>query len=92
MPFITAKDLNKKLMNLRTTYVRERTKIKDSQKSGAGTQEIYKPTWLHFDQLIFLDDYIASRKTKSNLQVCSFHFHIECHEVSHLVIMQNKFI
>lgn len=55
-PNATVKDVTKKLNTLRSNFRRERNKIKSSSRSGAGTDEIYKPTSWVFYALKFLED------------------------------------
>ncbi|XP_058978914.1 uncharacterized protein LOC131802593 [Musca domestica] len=48
--------VKKKVNSLRASYRRELHKIKRSEKSGAGTDDVYKPSIWYFDQLNFLQD------------------------------------
>lgn len=57
----------KKINNLRTTYKKELNKIKQSCKSGAGTDEIYKPRLWYFELLSFLYDQEVPRPSTSNI-------------------------
>ena len=45
----------KKLEHMRDQRKRILKKVKDSQKSGAGTDEVYKPNVWWFDAVSFLD-------------------------------------
>ncbi|KAK5646019.1 hypothetical protein RI129_004483 [Pyrocoelia pectoralis] len=47
-------EVEKKLHNLRSQYMREKTKIEKSKKSGAGAKDVYVPKWLFFSLLSFL--------------------------------------
>ena len=49
---------------------KELGKVKSSISSGAGTNEVYTPTWRHYEQLQFLQDSITSVKTKPTPEVC----------------------
>ncbi|XP_067616601.1 uncharacterized protein [Eurosta solidaginis] len=46
----------KKINSFRTTYRKELKKVKDSQKLGAGTDDIYEPILWYYDKLSFLED------------------------------------
>ncbi|XP_037917861.1 uncharacterized protein LOC119655801 [Hermetia illucens] len=46
----------KKINALRTVYKKELSKVKSSEKSGAGADDIYKPSLWYFDLLHFLND------------------------------------
>lgn len=50
----TIADVEKKLHSLRSQYLREKTKIEKSKKSGAGAKDIYVPKWQYFSLLSFL--------------------------------------
>lgn len=58
----TLDDVAKKIRSFRSTYNQELQKIKNSEKSGAGTGELYKPSLKWFDDM----DYIMKN---SNIQV-----------------------
>lgn len=47
-------EVEKKLHNLRSQYLREKTKIEKSKKSGAGTSDVYVSKWQYFSALGFL--------------------------------------
>ena len=59
-------DITKKLHTLKTQFNREMSAIKASQKSGAGTEDLYSPKLWCFDTLRFLADGEA-RASTSNL-------------------------
>ncbi|XP_063807040.1 uncharacterized protein LOC134994319 [Pseudophryne corroboree] len=46
--------VKKKIANFRTVSVKEHKKVQDSQRSGAGTDEVYKPTLWYYDQFKFI--------------------------------------
>ncbi|XP_056641549.1 uncharacterized protein LOC130448286 [Diorhabda sublineata] len=46
----------KKINSFRTVYKREQNKINNSLKSGAGSDEVYKPNLWYFEHLHFLND------------------------------------
>ena len=52
------------MRNLRTHYGKELRKVKTSKHSGAGTNQVYVPSWKHFSQLDFLCDSITPVKTR----------------------------
>ncbi|CAB3248373.1 unnamed protein product [Arctia plantaginis] len=66
-PNATRDTVVKKINNLRTTYKKELNKIKTSCKSGAGTDEIYKPCLWYFELLSFLYDQEVPRPSTSNI-------------------------
>lgn len=49
-----------KINNLRTTYNKEYKKVKDSERSGAGIEEVYKPSLWYYDLLSFINDQLPS--------------------------------
>lgn len=55
-PAATTEDLKKKFNSLRTNFRKELKKIKDSRKSGAGTEDLYESTLWYFDAMSFLVD------------------------------------
>ena len=57
-----------KIKNIRTQYGREREKYK-KRPTGTRTDEVYQSKWPHFEKLQFLDDFISTRSTTSNLKV-----------------------
>lgn len=61
--------VTKKINSFRTVYRKECAKIKASMRSGAGTDEVYKPSLWYFDLLAFLSDADQEpRKSVSNLE------------------------
>ena len=65
--FFPEKEVKSKINNLRTYFAREMQKIKKSDRSGAGSKDKYRSSWVHFDQMLFIKDTITSRKTISSL-------------------------
>uniref|UniRef100_A0A0P4VX69 MADF domain-containing protein n=1 Tax=Scylla olivacea TaxID=85551 RepID=A0A0P4VX69_SCYOL len=63
---LRVEDITKKLHTLKTQFNREMSAIKASQKSGAGTDDIYTPKLWCFDELRFLADG-EPRPSMSNL-------------------------
>lgn len=56
-------EVEKKIKSLLTIFAREVKKVKDSQKSGAGSDEIYVSKWYCYSSLLFLRDRNAPRNT-----------------------------
>nr|XP_029724127.1 uncharacterized protein LOC115264524 [Aedes albopictus] len=56
VPKATIEQLKSRINNIRTCYRRELKKISDSEKSGAGTDEVYVPSLWYFEHLSFLKD------------------------------------
>lgn len=75
-------EIKNKIRALRSTYSQEKKKIKDSKKSGAGTDQVYVPNVKWFKEmdsfLHHLED--NKRKTEDNLTVSIFSvkFHNNC--------------
>ena len=66
--FLKVDQLWSKLANLRSYYTKELKKVNDSKKSGAGTDEVYKSSWSHFESLhCFLRTQVVPRKSQTNL-------------------------
>ena len=61
-PSTTGVDIMAKMKSLRTSFVAELNKIKQSTKSGAGSGQIYKPTIWYFEKLQFLRDHVLPRR------------------------------
>ena len=64
----TAGEIDKKIKNLRTQYIREKGKRR-KRKSGDGVKDVYEPKWAYFKSLQFLDDFVVAKQSQSNLQV-----------------------
>lgn len=63
-------DLKKKKENLMSTYRKVKSKIKNSMKTGSGTDDVYKPEWPFYDFMAkFLDDIYKPRTTKTTIAV-----------------------
>ncbi|EZA52884.1 hypothetical protein X777_07702 [Ooceraea biroi] len=59
--------IKKKIASLGTQYLEQINKIQKSKSSGAGTDDVFKPTWWLFEELSFLAPHIASRKGESSI-------------------------
>lgn len=57
-----------KINSLRTSYRRELKKVKSSQKSGAGTGDIYEPSLWYFNKIDFLRDQESQMEGDSTLE------------------------
>ncbi|KAJ8946647.1 hypothetical protein NQ314_008819 [Rhamnusium bicolor] len=57
----------KKINNMRTSYKKELNKIKASEKSGAGSDEIYTPKLWYFKLFTFLNEQETPKTSISNL-------------------------
>lgn len=65
---LTVNDLKNKIKNIRSIYNRELAKVLKSEKSGTGTDDIYKPQLKWFNQAnSFLRAVSQSRQSQSNL-------------------------
>lgn len=70
-------ELKKKKENLMSTYRKVKGKIKDSMKTGSGTNDIYKPEWPFYSIMAsFLDNVYKPRTTKTSITVRTFYFKI----------------
>lgn len=56
VPNATLESLKNRMNNIKTCYRRELKKIRQSEKSGAGADEVYVPTLWYFYHLDFLKD------------------------------------
>lgn len=63
----TIQTVKNKIDALRGTFRKELKKIKDSQRSGAGEDEVYKPHLWYFDHLVFITDQETPREGISSL-------------------------
>ena len=64
----TVGEIDKKIKNIRTQYIRERGRRRKS-KSGQGVKDVYEPKWAYFKSLQLLDDFVVGKQSHSNLQV-----------------------
>lgn len=65
---LTTNDIKTKIKNIRTTYKVELNKIIKSNKSGTGTDDLYKPKLFWFAQAdAFLRDVSVPKASQSNL-------------------------
>lgn len=66
-PNADANYVRNKISNLRTVFKKELNKIKESERSGAGADDIYVPRLWYFDSLRFLTDQCDCRPSLSTL-------------------------
>lgn len=57
----------KKINALRTVYKKELAKVNNSLKSGAGADDVYKPSLWYFDLLHFLNNQDSARPARSTM-------------------------
>ncbi|CAK1583687.1 unnamed protein product [Parnassius mnemosyne] len=76
---IEVTDLKKKKENLMSSYRTYRKKVKDSvNKSGASSDEIYKPIWFAFDAIdAFLRESDHCKKTTNTVSMFYLQFIID---------------
>lgn len=68
-PEATKELVTRKINSFRTVHRKESAKIKASMRSGAGTEEIYKPSLWYFDLLSFLNfEDQQPRMSRSNIE------------------------
>lgn len=61
------KQLKAKIKNIKDVYRNELAKIEKSRKSGSGTDDIYYPKLVWFDQANFFREVLSTRNSQSNL-------------------------
>lgn len=67
----TVNEVDKKLHNLRSQYLREVTKVEKSKKSGAGANDVYVPKWQFFSLLSFLSKHSECMPHFSSMNLVS---------------------
>lgn len=68
IPGFGPKEVISKFKNLRNSFCQEMKKIADSERSGAGTDDIYKPKVFWFEHMnSFIRPFVQQRPTQSNL-------------------------
>lgn len=58
----------KKINSMRTNYRREKKKVSDSSRSGAGLEDLYEPSLWYFSLLSFIDEQETPRASESNFE------------------------
>ena len=67
---VTSKQVSDNITSLKTYFGAEKRKVDNSaRKSGSGTNELYRPKWQFYEQLIFLSDSFTPRGTESNIDM-----------------------
>ncbi|KDR14294.1 uncharacterized protein LOC110834627 [Zootermopsis nevadensis] len=61
--------VKKKVDSIRASFRKELRRVRDSKRSGASEDEVYKPKLWYFDMLLFTVDQENPRKRRSNLDV-----------------------
>ncbi|PIO11972.1 hypothetical protein AB205_0092890, partial [Aquarana catesbeiana] len=67
VPTATIPYLKAKIGGLRSTDLRERKKVTDSQRSGAAADDVYVPRLWYYERLRFLSDHTEVRESLSTL-------------------------
>ena len=55
-----------KYKSIRTQYVKECNKVEKSKRSGAGSDEVYRPSWSWFPVLSFMRHTVQPEKTQGS--------------------------
>ena len=63
---VSVDDLKKKIHSFRTQIGKELRLLEKSRKSGSGTDDVYKPTYEFFHELLFLQPVITARPSRTN--------------------------
>ena len=63
----TKEDVKKKLNALRTNFRKELKKVIDSEKSGAGIENVYESSLWYYDAMMFLRDQETPAPSRSSL-------------------------
>ncbi|XP_066589548.1 uncharacterized protein [Prorops nasuta] len=67
-PGTTETECSMKFHNLRTQFHIENNKLKNSMKSGVGTEDIYHPTLWYFNDIRYLEEFYTSRKSRNSIE------------------------
>lgn len=67
-PKCTVDQLKSKINGLRSHFSNELSKVKDSQRSGSGTSDVYVPSVWWFQKLQFLTPHVEARTSTSSMQ------------------------
>lgn len=65
----TIDTVKSKINTIRCTFKKELIKVKSSQKSGSGVDEIYVPKLWYYNLLQFLTDQEEPRASRSNISI-----------------------
>ena len=78
-----------KLANLRSYYTKELKKENDSNKSGAGTDDVYKSSWSQFKTLdAFLRTQVVPRKSITNMVIIQMN--IKLHSTAKVPVLVHQ--
>jgi len=61
------KQLKAKIKNIKDVYRNDLAKIEKNRKRGSGTDDIYYPKLVWFDQANFFREVLSTRNSQSNL-------------------------
>lgn len=64
----TVKSVKQKIDSLRGAFRKELKKVKESLKSGTGSDDTYKPHLWYYDNLLFLTDHETTRPGVGNVE------------------------
>lgn len=62
-----AQEIHHRFSGMRTTYKNNSARVKKSISTGAAAEDIYEPSWIHYESMQFLDDCIPNRTS-----LCSY--------------------
>lgn len=67
MILFTGAIISSRFKNMKDTFTRNLRVVKESKRSGAGTDNIYKPKWPLFERLMFLQKTCVQGDSQSNI-------------------------
>lgn len=82
------KQLKAKIKSIKDVFRQEVQKIEKSKKSGSGTEDVYVPKLVWFQQASFLSEVMATRISTSNLVSKIYLFQYAF--INNVVFIQNK--
>ncbi|XP_018360502.1 PREDICTED: uncharacterized protein LOC108759517 [Trachymyrmex cornetzi] len=68
-PYSNEKDCSVKLHNLRNQFNTENAKVRQSIKSGIGTENVYRPNLWYYNSLKFLEEHVIPKKANHRYQI-----------------------
>lgn len=78
-------EVKSKITKLRSQFIEISAKIEASKANGAGSDDVYKPSWFLYNRLQFIQPHIIHRKGKSNsssqMLNCSCHVQPESQDL-----------
>ena len=63
----SAEEFSSKMHSLRVYFSAQTNRLISSKPSGAGTEDFHKINYLFYELLMFMNDNLVSRSTKSNM-------------------------